>query len=305
MEPHLTEEEIIRLINRSGGNDDERLYRHLLRCDKCLADYKYMVQTKIASYEGRLPEEVRRSLIEVGDAVAQRAKKTHAESPARHRPVPPVRRRAAALGVPAALLVVVVAAVWFWWTTVGPPAVGGSVTEPIHAAMTAFSNRALVVLPGTEDGISASNGKYRSGPATVVDDSVLAALENLSNRYGNGDESRDVIYWLIGGYFATRQPEPARDVARRAVQLYPDDAELATMAALAAYYSGDLDTAEQQLRQVLRRHPDYAVAAVNIGVVLFERGEFDAAEAALLPVIDALPGTGIANRTQRLLEIRR
>jgi hypothetical protein len=280
MGPHLTEQEFRSLVDRACAVENaKRYFRHLLLCEKCLQDFKNMARQRISGSDCRLHNVEHQP-----------------PTPGSKRP----RRRMYRFAPVAAGLAVAVAAIWFWQTGVPKSPLDADVTGPIQSAMTTFSNQTLSVIPGAEHTIVTTGGAYRS-EHVVDDESVSMALLELSKRYQNGDHSREVVYWLLGGFVSTRQFETASDVARNALRWHPGDAELTTLSALAAYHLGDLETAESRLRSALGNGSDSGVAAMNLGVVLMEIGERDEARVLLSSIYESQQDTPLGERANWLL----
>jgi tetratricopeptide (TPR) repeat protein len=282
MGPHLTEREFLSLVDRACAVEDARRYfRHLLLCETCLQDFKYMARQRISGCECQLPDVEYRP---------PTSKPTGKRS----------RRRMYRIAAVAAGLALTAAAIWFWQSGVPESTLNADVTGPIRSAMTTFSNQALAVIPGAEHTIVTTGDAYRSGHV-VDDEDVSMALLELSKRYQNGDRSREVVYWLLSGFVSTRQFETATDVARNALRWHPGDAELTTLSALAAYHEGDLETAKSRLRSVVESGTDSGVAAMNLGVLLLQIGERAEARAVLNVVYESQPDTPLGERANWLL----
>jgi len=282
MGPHLTEKEFRSLVDRACAVENaKRYFRHLLLCEKCLQDFNYMARERISDCECQPYNVEHRPPI---------------SKPKGKKPRRPMYRF-----VPvAAGLAVAVAAIWFWQTGLPESTMDSDVTGPIRSAMTTFSNQTLSVIPGAEHTIVTTGGAYRSGHV-VDDEDVSMALLELSKRYQNGDHSREVVYWLLGGFLSTRQFSTANDVARNALRWHPGDTELITLSALAAYHQGDLETAESRLRSAVESGTDSGVAAMNLGLVLMDIGKRAEARAVLSVVYENQPNTPIGERANWLL----
>ena len=303
MGPHLTEKEFLSLVDRACAVEDaKRYFRHLLLCEKCLQVFKNIARKRISASHRQFPDKEHRSIIDEGIAVATKARQSEKTSRIGARSRIPKRphRRMYRITAVATGSAVAVAAIWFWQTGVPQSTLDADVTGPIRSAMTTFSNQTLSVIPGAEHTIVTTGGAYRS-EHVVDDEDVSIALLELSKRYQNGDHSREVVYWLLGGFVSTRQFETANDVARNALRWHPGDVELTTLSALAAYHEGDLETAESQLRSAVESGSDSGVAAMNLGVVLMEIGERAEARAVLSVVYESQPDTPLGERANWLL----
>jgi hypothetical protein len=302
MEPHLTEEEIILLVERTcDPRDADRFYNHLRHCGKCLDDFQYMTRTRITGDAVDVPDEIQQSLVELGKTVEANARSGNVHNSGKTDFVRSTRRRKWIYGVAvAAALVVVSTTVWI--KNAETPSVGldAELTNPVFEAMTVASNRSFAVIPGTENSITTTHQVYRSG-FVVNDEATSNALLSLAKRYQEGEASRDVVYWLLAGFLATGQFDGARDILDTALRQFPEDAEIVTLSGLVAYYEGELDEAEVLFRSVVERSPDDAVATVNLGVVLMGKGDHVRAKTVLARVAVIRPATPLTKRARWLL----
>ena len=297
MNPHLTEEEIILLTEQACERHvAEKFYEHLHQCQKCLDDFQYMARSRMIENTSDFPEQ---SLVELGMAAVA---VTRAEENTQSLGTRSSRRKwSYRYATIAAAVLMVTAAVWIGFS--GPPAAGpgADITGPIFEAMTVASNRSLAVIPGTEHSITTTARTYRSG-FVATDEAMSKALLYLSKRYEEGETSRDVVYWLLAGFLSTGQINGARNVARNGLLWYPEDVEIVTLSALAAFFDGEVDEADRLLRSVVEKEPAFEAAAVNLGIVLMEKGDQAGAEEVLARVAGRRPATPLAERAAWLLE---
>jgi len=310
MEPHLTEEELLSLVDRSFDADEEiRLYRHLLQCDGCLEDLRFMAHDRVFPIPGRMSKRERRSLVDSGMFVAQEARQSinaiQPDAPTHSDKKP--RRRVFGFAAIAAGLIVVVAAASIWRSQVPGPdlaatadSISTSITEPILIAMTEVSTGISTVMPGTEDNIVTTDDGFRSNGVGYYEE-VDASMDVLSARYADGEQSRDLLYWLIGGYILDGQFDLVGEMADD-LDKYPDDAELKTLCGLAAYENGDLQAAKDWLQSAVAKEGNTGVAALNLGIVLRENGEHDEARAILRKVHESQPEKPLGKRAIWLLD---
>ena len=124
----------------------------------------------------------------------------------------------------------------------------------------------------------------------------------LYETFSTNKTHRDAAYWLITGYLAAGRIETAWDFAREAHGLYPHDAGMIALNALAAYVNGDYEGAEKLFREALELAPDDPVILVNFSLVLIVLNKPDEARSLLEMITDHHAATPIATRARRIDE---
>ncbi len=200
--------------------------------------------------------------------------------------------------------ITLVVAVWFGGNrAVTHPSLASDITNPIRVAVERASSYGPMVIPGGENGLGVESTVYRSG-FVEENDSLSASMLKLLTTYQAGDPSREVARWLIRGLLATGQVDAARDYSRDARQLYPEDGELTTLAALIAYHDRDYGASEKLLREVVGHDSDDVVALYNLAVTLHEQAQSADAAKILIRISTRHQGP-LADRADSLLAVIR
>lgn len=301
MRIHLTAKELNRFLeNLCSGAEAERIAKHLQECKECFALYQDSARYR-SMWEAD-PEVFKCSpeLVALGEKVA--GGKTLDRRVPRKRWMDIFRRRL--LLWPAALAIVVLAAgaMWFGQDRVQHEfQLDSDVTAPVQAAIEEMSARGPIVLPGGEGALDEKTENRRSG-SIAQNDSLLHSLDDLFRAYHGGKTGRDVLYWLVSGYLASEQVNLARDYGRKALEKYPEDDAIVTLAALVAYRLNDPARSKSYLHRVINRSPDDAVALINLGVVYKEDGDEERALEILQEIRDEYTGQPIGNRAESLIK---
>ena len=202
-----------------------------------------------------------------------------------------------------AALVVVAGAVVLWLTTVGDGGDGrvtGDIIATLQRSGVVASSHMEFVLPGTETDFAPNAPVYRSNHVET-DQSLTAALIQLTDKKQDGRASRDELYWLTVGFLAADLLDEASISAGEAVQLYPDDGDILTLAAVIRCLKGECADAEGLLREAIALDLRDEVARLDLAVVLMRVGNRDGARDLLQQVVSAEPETPLGDRARLLL----
>jgi len=125
------------------------------------------------------------------------------------------------------------------------------------------------------------------------DDPGTAARRLHEARAQLGDRLPPLWYWAAARAHADEQQiDRALEVARGAVQAYPDDPVLRNTMAVLLEQTGDLAGAEQMLREALDTDATIPQLSKNLGDLAYRAGRFDDAEACYARVIRLAPDLG-------------
>ena len=209
----------------------------------------------------------------------------------------PTRRWAAAAAV-----VVIIVAAWFGTTDHnGRHSLSEQTLAPVRTAVETASGNGWIVYPGGQNNLNRSPAPIRAG-ISPTDSPLDESLESLYETFSTNKTHRDAAYWLITGYLAAGRIETAWDFAREAHGLYPHDAGMIALNALAAYVNGDYEGAEKLFREALELAPDDPVILVNFSLVLIDLNKPDEARSLLEMITDHHAATPIATRARRIDE---
>lgn len=298
---HLEESEISLFIQgKLDAVGEDAVTGHLRDCDQCRREYNAAIlmnwfwrRDRASTVPDPGPPGAAAG---AGGTGAQRGP----EDPGR-RAVPGRRRRRGGKYLVLGTVAAVMAVVGWWWFGTGPSglqAIPG--LEPVVAGATAVSNRTDFVLPGTEFDFVPASPVYRSS-GRWADPSIDDTLIHLTDKRVSGRASRDEMYWLAAGFVAVDQLDEAAIVAADALERYPGDADLLSVAAVIACMDGDVTTSERLLREALGAEPADPVARVNLAVILLKTDRVVEAASLLDDVIGADPDSRLAQRARRLL----
>jgi len=172
---------------------------------------------------------------------------------------------------------------------------------PVRAAVETASSNGMIVYPGGENNLSQAPSAYRSG----ISPSGRALEESLETLYGlfsHDKSNRGAAFWLITGYLATGRIKTALDFAREAQGLYPDDPDIITLSAVAAYVNGDYAGAETLFKKAAELDSENPVILVDLSLVLIDQNKADEARFILETVKRSRPDSPVAKRAQRITE---
>lgn len=281
MTPHPTNDQIACfLVQGLRQGEEERVRLHLRDCRQCQALAEFGSRMHGQFIDDPDAFAYKDELVEDGMAVA-RAGAMVEDDPGR-RATSRYSRGWIRWAAPVAAAAAILAIAWPF-ARPGHDGVEDVLVAPLRASMIAMSKRALFVVPGTETEIGPTVNTYRSG-GVAENDKVSAALLSLVERYNDDPGDRDVAYWVMGGFLATRQFNIAADIANEALERFPKDSELASLAAVIEYARGNFEMSERLLRQVVAAEPANWVAQLDLGVVLMAQGRRDEARDVLQAV---------------------
>ncbi len=298
MNEHLTEDEIGRFIEKSCGEiDAARIYVHLCSCKDCFADYQFAARWRGVWVTDQNAFRSSGETTAAGEALASR--KTGPTGRWRRFAAAVTKRRRPILAfAPAGIAVLAVG--WLWLRN-DSDSLPQKVIEPIRAAAIEFTNRGEVAIPGVEKSIDTDATPYRAN-YVAGNDSLAESLDYLVKKFSGGEIPRKASRWLITGFLAAGQLDRAKDYARDALELYPGDKDIATLAALAAYRRGDLDESERLLRGVVDRDRKYLHGLFNLYVILMAQDEREAALEIFADLERLHPRSPLTLRAKNLLE---
>lgn len=298
---HLTEDEISRYITGAcEAEERETIGAHLQDCESCFDDYTYAARVHAGVVAGEAVPAVSAGVAISGATIAVDARRA---SPARAELLRPrrIKRIWPALAA-AAVTVVLAGTVWIDSNRApGPAPIPDDILRPIEAAMSTVSNRTYFVVPGTENSLDGNVAVYR-GDFWVRDPEVVDAVSRASDAIKEQGDNPGLLRHLIGGMLASGMHGGARLLANKAVERYPDDADVAVLCGLAAYFDGKRDVAVAGLRSLLQRNPHNSVAAVNLAAMLEEQGDHEEARRLLREVSSRNPETSLGDRARWLLD---
>ena len=107
----------------------------------------------------------------------------------------------------------------------------------------------------------------------------LAASREFYEKALGQDSSKLIYYVRLGGvYLVLDERDKAFDTFQRAVQIFPNEAELQYFVGVAARAQGSFDMAEAAFRKALASEPNNADTLAQLGFLTGERAEFAEAE---------------------------
>ncbi len=302
---HLTVSEISRLI---GGSrecvENERLWEHILICERCAEIYREsVVDCGLVEADRSMSLEIS-ELVEAGLRIAVRNSAGASRSGKKS-----IRSAMSAIEMlhrytATAAAIVLIAAAGVWLLNIDRadgPHLPRSVSEPVREAVGTITRWGPIIIHGGEFAIAEKNTATRSGfvPNT---NSLRSSLDYLYSEYESDSATPEGIYWLAAGYLATGQVDLARDLVADARKNGIDDLRILNLEALIAYIKGDLDRAEVLFQSIYTLYPGDAVSSINFAVVLMERGKREESSRVLGQVAERFSGTPFAQRAHLLLK---
>ncbi|MCB1775598.1 MAG: tetratricopeptide repeat protein [Gammaproteobacteria bacterium] len=143
-----------------------------------------------------------------------------------------------------------------------------------------------------------------TGAADIALNHVLTAIDASHEEGYTGHWSPHDGYLLLGrSQFEMGLVEESVGSFRTALEHRPSDSETLYRLGLSLLEAGNLDAAEQHLRQVLAQQPDHAQAAAELGVLLARDERFAEAEPLLTAALQAGLGNPRRHRAMALVMI--
>jgi len=277
-EHHLELEDLAALAEgRTNPELPQESRDHLATCRTCMSAYAEAVRYRAAWLSSRNPF--------IGAAPAM-------SRPRAQRPVPGgAQWILAATALAAAVLL-----------SVSVPSLLIHRPEPMPTEIRRLLERASgvgLVMLGGEAGAAITPTAYRSG--SHADAAEEQAIENLRLHYEGGHRSADALYELGAGLVASDRLDLARDYVAEGRRRFPADHRMLLLDGILAYRSHDLAEAERILEAARRRARRDPVVALDLGLVQLEKGAPDLARPLLQSLIDAHPGSPLAQRARQAL----
>lgn len=140
------------------------------------------------------------------------------------------------------------------------------------------------------DTLDTINAGFQS-QAVATEASVTADPENLNLRKSAAGIYMDWAFTLLGSSDAAAQAAVATTIAKaiphweKALELAPEDEQVAGDLATSYFYSGDSEKAIETARAAIELNPDYATVWYNLGIYLQTTGDIEGAKEALTNAI--------------------
>jgi tetratricopeptide (TPR) repeat protein len=293
---HLEEEEIKLFVEgRFDRIHEGEVARHLRDCAQCRQEYKTAVLFNWFQRREREPvPDVRASAVPAPEAPGMRA-----GSSARLARAVDYAGKRVVLATAASVIAVCAVAVWLAVGTGVDEGGSSAVIRSLKSSAATLSSRSEFVLPGTEGSFTPGVSAYRSG--FVTDDEELTdALLELTDRKNAGEASRDELYWLAAGFTSAGLLDEAALSAGDALDRYPGDGDLLTLAGVIQCMSGDLSESERMLREAVAAEPGNLLTRLDLAVTLLRAGRKEEAGSLLRSIVEADPDSPLAQRAAAL-----
>ncbi len=300
---HLDDDQLAGFIDGTCSDHDRDIaVKHLKSCSRCSEAYREAVLYKGLLLNGASDLETSDESIGLAKGVLARDRKKIGEDKQTERSFTRPTKYLRMIAVAASFVIVVTLGISYHFAgREGKPALDSTQITPIREAVELASMSGHMVIPGGGRLIDRVSETYRSGYIRI-NDSLRTALAYFSGEFQEDDTSREVVYWLLGGYVATGQVSAARDLASQAIKEFPNDIDIMIFDAIVSYMESDLDASERAFRRVLDREPGNPYAGLNLAILLYERGEEQEATDLLERIADEQSGSAFAARAELIIK---